>query len=46
LIPKVIKTRVGQGIPVIVLDLNTKQSYEFVSIAEAARFFNIYPKAI
>ena len=30
----------------ILLDLRTKQSYVFVSIAEAARFFNTHPKTI
>lgn len=34
------------GIPVIVLDLKTKQSYEYASIAEAARSFNTHPKTI
>jgi hypothetical protein len=34
------------GISLIVLDLKTKQSYEYVSIAEAARYFNTYPKTI
>ena len=34
------------GIPVIVLDLKTKQSHEYVSIAEAARSFNTHPKTI
>lgn len=34
------------GIPVVVIDLKTKQSYEYVSIAEAARFFNTHPKTI
>lgn len=33
-------------IPVVVLDLKTKQSYEYVSIAEAARSFNTHPKTI
>jgi len=34
------------GIPVVVLDLKTKQSYEYMSIAEAARYFNTHPKTI
>jgi hypothetical protein len=34
------------GIPVVVLDLKTKQSSEYVSIAEAARSFNAHPKTI
>jgi hypothetical protein len=34
------------GIPVVVLDLKTKQSYEYLSIAEAARSFNTHPKTI
>jgi len=34
------------GIPVVVLDLKTKQSYEYVSIAEAARSFKTHPKTI
>jgi hypothetical protein len=34
------------GIPLVVLDLETKQSYEHKSIAEAARFFNTHPKTI
>ena len=35
-----------QGIPVKVLDLKTKQYSEYISIAEAARFFNTHPKTI
>ena len=34
------------GISVVVLDLKTKQSYVYVSIAEAARSFNTHPKTI
>jgi hypothetical protein len=34
------------GIPVVVLDLKTKQSYEYRSIAEAARYFKTHPKTI
>ena len=34
------------GIPVVVLDLKTKQSYVYVSIAEAAISFNTHPKTI
>ena len=34
------------GIPVIVLDLKTKKSYEYLSIAEAARSFNTHSKTI
>jgi hypothetical protein len=34
------------GIPVVVLDLKTKESYVYVSIAEAARSFNTHPKTI
>ena len=34
------------GIPVVVLDLKTKQSYNYRSIAEAARSFNTHPKTI
>jgi hypothetical protein len=34
------------GISLIVKDLKTKQSHEYVSIAEAARFFNTHPKTI
>lgn len=34
------------GIPVVVLDLKTKESYDYVSIAEAARSFNTHPKTI
>ena len=33
-------------ISVVVLDLKTKQSYEYKSISEAARFLNTYPKTI
>jgi len=36
----------GLGIPVVVLDLKTNKSTEYVSISDAARFFNIYPKKI
>jgi len=38
--------RNNSGIPVVVLDLKTKQSYVYVSIAEAARSFNTHPKTI
>jgi len=34
------------GIPVVVLDLKTKKSLKYVSIAEAARSFNTHPKTI
>jgi hypothetical protein len=34
------------GISVIVLDLKTKQSYVYASIAEAARSLNTHPKTI
>lgn len=34
------------GIPVVVLDLKTKKSYEYRSIAEAARYFKTHPKTI
>lgn len=36
----------GRGTPIIVLDIKTKESLKYVSIAEAARSFNIYPKKI
>jgi hypothetical protein len=36
----------GQGISVIVLDLKTNKFTKYVSIAEAARALNTYPKAI
>jgi len=46
-LPKEIGTKRNKfGIPVLVLDLKTKESYAFVSIAEAARFFNTHPKTI
>jgi hypothetical protein len=46
-IPREIGTKRNKfGIPVIVLDLNTRQSYAYVSIAEAARSFNTHPKTI
>ena len=46
-IPRKIGTkRNNLGISVTVLDLKTKESYEFVSIAKAARFFNTHPKTI
>lgn len=38
--------RNGFGTPVIVLDLKTNISTEHISIAEAARHLNTYPKAI
>lgn len=34
------------GIPVVVIDLNTKESFKYMSIAEAARSFNTHPKTI
>jgi hypothetical protein len=34
------------GISVMVFDLKTKESYEYVSIAEAARSFDTHPKTI
>lgn len=46
-LPKEIGTKRNKFvISVIVLDLKTKQSYVYVSIAEAARSFNTYPKTI
>jgi len=46
-LPKEIGTKRNKsGIPVVVLDLKTKQSYVYVSIAEAARSFNTHPKTI
>lgn len=46
-LPRQIGTKRNKfGISVIVLDLKTKQSYEYVSIAEAARSFNTHPKTI
>ena len=46
-IPREIGTKRNKfGIPVIVLDLKTKQSYVYMSISEAARFFNTHPKTI
>lgn len=36
----------SKNVPVQVLDLRTGVYTDFKSIAEAARFFNIYPKAI
>ena len=36
----------GFGIPVIILDLKTNISSEYISIAEAARSLDTYPKAI
>jgi len=36
----------GQGTPVIVLDLKTNTSTEYLSISDVARFFNIYTKKI
>jgi hypothetical protein len=34
------------SISVVVLDLKTKQSYEYLSISEAARALNTHPKTI
>lgn len=46
-LPKEIATKRNKsGIPVVVLDLKTKQSYVYVSIAETARSFNTHPKTI
>lgn len=46
-LPREIGTKRNKlGISVIVLDLKTKQSYVYVSIAEAARSFNTHPKTI
>ena len=38
--------RNGFGIPVVVIDLKTNNSSEYVSIAKAAKFFKAYPKTI
>jgi hypothetical protein len=34
------------GIPVVVFDLKTKESYDYMSIAETARSFNTHPNTI
>jgi hypothetical protein len=34
------------GIPVVVFDLKTKESYDYMSIAEAARSFNTHSNTI
>jgi hypothetical protein len=38
--------RKNMSIPVVVLDLKTKESYEYLSITEAARSFDTHPKTI
>jgi hypothetical protein len=38
--------RKNMSIPVVVLDLKTKEFYEYLSITEAARSFNTHPKTI
>ena len=38
--------RNGFGIPVVVIDLKTNNSFEYMSIAKAAKFLQTYPKAI
>jgi group I intron endonuclease len=42
------RTRIGAGLgtPVVVMDLKLNNSTSYVSIAEAARSLNTYPKAI
>ena len=39
-------SKFASGTPVRVLDLKTNKSFEFISISEAARYFNTYPKTI
>jgi hypothetical protein len=34
------------GTPIIVIDMKTGKSIEFLSINEAARYFNTYPKTV
>lgn len=34
------------GTPIIVIDTITNESIKFLSISEAARYFNTYPKTI
>jgi len=34
------------GTPIVVLDMKTKEIFEFASISEAARYFSTYPKTI
>jgi len=34
------------GTPIVVLDVKLNRSFEFISISEAARYFNTYPKTI
>jgi len=34
------------GTPIVVLDVNSNKSFEFISISETARYFNTYPKTI
>jgi hypothetical protein len=41
-----IEKRITKGIPVVVLDLNSNESFEYVSIAEAARSLNVYPTKV
>ena len=41
-----IKHKVTKGIPIIILDLRERKSFEYASVAEAARFIRIYPKKI
>ena len=40
------KIGVALGISVLILDLKSKESFEYPSISEAARSLNTYPKAI
>jgi hypothetical protein len=34
------------GTPILVLDVKTNKSIEFLSFSEAARYFDTYPKTI
>ena len=40
------KKGVPLGTPLVVLDIKTKESFKFISISEAARYFKTYPKTI
>ncbi len=42
----IIENKITKGIPIIVLDLKTNKLFEYRSIAEAARSFNVYPNKI
>jgi len=46
LFTKNIKRNKIEGIPVIVLDLNTNKSYKYPSITKAAKYFDTHPKTI